>query len=272
MSANTQKIDEELKNKNAKFVLLFFREDCYNEFWKLNIFHEDCISITISKGLGYGIIIGAALVKAPQVFNIVLAKSGKGILASMFYMECFMHIISGCYNIHLASPFSVYGENFCLLVQNILLIVLLWVYERRATTDTSKVIISFIIVNSLLILWLDIFVPEYIWKLLMNIQIFMVAYSRIPQILENHRTKFTGELSSVMFLLNTLGNLARTFTFIKETQDLLNIFTSGLSAILNFSIFIQILLYWKNGAPNKESNELRAFKHEILPKDVETDA
>jgi len=231
--------------KNLKFKLLFFREDCFNEFLKFNIFYKDCISITISKGLGYGIIIGASAVKLPQVFNILKAQSGAGILVSMFYMEAYMHIINGCYNIHLGSPFSVYGENFCLLAQNLLLIALIWYYERNVTT-LKMCLVSFSILGPLTYLFFDFMVPVALWKLLMNIQIIMVAYSRMPQILENFRNKTTGELSSIMFILNTLGNLARLFTFVKETNDVLNMCTSGLSAVLNFTIFVQILFYWKN--------------------------
>lgn len=246
--------DTEETEEKLKFKLLFFREDCFNEFLKFNIFYKDCISITMSKGLGYGIILGASIVKIPQIINILKAKSARGILISMFYMEAYMHIINGCYNIHLGSPFSVYGENFCLLAQNILLMILIWYYgsgdsdERTCTRSKNigRVMIMGIIFSSLLYLYLDTLVPVLLWKSLMNIQILMVAYSRLPQIVENFRTKSTGELSSLMFILNTLGNTARLFTFIKETNDVLNMCTSALSAVLNFTIFVQVLYYWKS--------------------------
>lgn len=254
---NTETTDDE--TKNLKFKLLFFREDCFNEFLKFNIFYKDCISITISKGLGYGIILGASAVKLPQVFNILKAQSGAGILVSMFYMEAYMHIINGCYNIHLGSPFSVYGENFCLLAQNLLLIALIWYYERN-TTPLKMCLVSLSILGPLTYLFLDFMVPIGLWKLLMNIQIIMVAYSRMPQIVENFRNKTTGELSSIMFILNTLGNLARLFTFVKETSDVLNMCTSGLSAVLNFTIFVQVLYYWKN---------TQKYKH-LQPKEVQS--
>ena len=63
-----------------------------------------------------------------------------------------------------------------------------------------------------------------------------------------------------MFLLNTFGNLARTFTFIKETHDLLNMFTSGVSAVLNFTIFVQVLFYWKNKVPDEKNAEMKEFE------------
>jgi mannose-P-dolichol utilization defect 1 len=232
--------DEELED----FKFLFFREDCMNEFLNLNFFYKDCISITMSKGLGYGIILGASAVKLPQIFNIVRARSGEGILPSMFYIECLMFIINGCYNIHLESPFSVYGENFCLLLQNVFIIYLLWKYNSSSSTK-SNIILSVSILIVFGILLTDIIVPSVMWNIFMDLQILLVAYSRMPQIIENFKNSSTGELSSLMFLLNACGNVARTFTFIKETQDMYNMFTSGLSALLNFTIFLQVVYYWK---------------------------
>ena len=84
----------------------------------------------------------------------------------------------------------------------------------------------------------------------------------MPQIIENYRHKFTGELSSVMFLANACGNIARTYTFIKETQDLYNMFTSGLSAALNLIIFLQVIVYWKNSKQYLEAEELKDIENE----------
>jgi mannose-P-dolichol utilization defect protein 1 len=196
----------------------------------------------LSKGLGYGIVLGAVAVKLPQIFNILRAESGEGILPSMFYIECLMFIINGCYNMHLKSPFSVYGENICLLVQNVFVIYLLWKYNENRSVKKS-LFISISILLIFVVLLTDIIVPTVMWKVFMDIQIFLVAYSRMPQIIENYKNGSTGELSSLMFLLNTCGNIARTFTFIKETQDMYNMCTSGLSAILNFTIFVQVIYY-----------------------------
>jgi len=42
----------------------------------------------------------------------------------------------------------------------------------------------------------------------------------------------------------------------KETNDVLNMFTSGLSAILNVTIAIQVLVYWSN-TKNYDELELK---------------
>lgn len=197
----------------------------------------------------------------PQIYNIIKARSGRGILPSMFYMECFMFIINGCYNIHLNSPFSVYGENFCLLLQNLVIIALLWIFGRK-TSVAPKAIVTLSIFGTLTFLYFDALVPGSVWKLLMDIQILMVAFSRMPQIVENFRTQFTGELSSIMFLANACGNLARTYTFAKETQDWYNMFTSGLSTILNFTIFLQVLIYWKKSKTYVKAIEMKDLENQ----------
>jgi len=160
----------------------------------------------------------------------------------------------------LNSPFSVYGENFALLIQNFVVIALLWLYGNK-TSNVPKAIVTLSIFGTFSFLYFDALVPDFMWKLFMDIQILMVAYSRLPQILANFRSKFTGELSSIMFLANALGNLARTYTFIKETQDVYNMFTSGLSTLLNFTIFLQVLIYWKNN---------QVYKNRIEVKDLES--
>ena len=167
-----------------------------------------------------------------------------------------MFIINGCYNIHLDSPFSVYGENFCLLAQNFIIIALLWMYGGK-TSIAPKAIVTLSIFGTFSYLYFDFLVPGFMWKLFMDIQILMVAYSRMPQIWENYRSSFTGELSSIMFLANAFGNLARTYTFVKETQDLYNMFTSGLSTLLNFVIFLQVMYYWKNNQVYSKAVEMK---------------
>lgn len=190
-------------NKSVPFKFLFFREDCLKEFMNFN-FSSDCISLTISKFLGYGIIFGALAVKLPQVFNLLKSGSAEGLVASMFYTECYMYIINGCYNIHLGSPFSVYGENFCILAQNLIIIFLVWRYR----SDNSKLgifLITTTIPGLFVYLYMDI-MPEHFWNYLMNAQILLITSSRIPQIYQNFSQKSTGQLALITYILNAAGN------------------------------------------------------------------
>ena len=84
----------------------------------------------MSKILGYGIIFGATMVKFPQILTLVLSKSGEGIVMSMFYMQLIGSVIEASYNVHIGTPFSVYGESIFLSLQTVVIIMLIWYYEK----------------------------------------------------------------------------------------------------------------------------------------------
>ena len=86
--------------------------------------------------------------------------------------------------------------------------------------------------------------PEYLY-ILGGAPIVLSIWSRLPQIILNFSQGHTGQLALATFGLSGLGNLARVFTTMKQTpEDTVSLFSMGISAILNFSLVIQILLYW----------------------------
>jgi mannose-P-dolichol utilization defect protein 1 len=82
------------------FVLFFFRRDCYELFFtKFDFTNAECLKITISKGLGYAIIAGSAILKVPQILKIVKAGSVEGISKSLFYLETLTLLHAATYSI-----------------------------------------------------------------------------------------------------------------------------------------------------------------------------
>ena len=70
-----------------------------------------CLKYSISKGLGYGIVVGSAIMKLPQILKIVMNRDVTGLNAMSFYMECAAFLPSIVYNF-----------------QNFLLVGLYWLY------------------------------------------------------------------------------------------------------------------------------------------------
>lgn len=172
----------------------------------------------------------------------------------MYYMECFMYIIVGCYNVHIASPFSVYGENMFLLIQSIIIISLLWLFED-VSTKKEKLIVTFSILGSFVYLFSDVMVPEFLWILLMNTQFLMLTMARMPQIIHNFKHKSTGELSFITFFFGFCGNCARLFTVLKEITNIFYIITCTLTTVYNLILSAQIIMFWKNKHPESEHKD-----------------
>ncbi|XP_038242130.1 mannose-P-dolichol utilization defect 1 protein isoform X3 [Dermochelys coriacea] len=63
-------------------------ERCYDElFLRFNLLHVPCLKILISKGLGIAIVAGSLMVKLPQVFKILGAKSAVGLSFHSILLE-----------------------------------------------------------------------------------------------------------------------------------------------------------------------------------------
>lgn len=83
------------------------------------------LKMLLSKTLGYGIVAGAAVVKVPQVLNVVAAGNADGLAASSFEMEQVALLVTLLYSASRQLPFSAYGESVLLLIQNVVLLGLI---------------------------------------------------------------------------------------------------------------------------------------------------
>lgn len=109
----------------------------------------DCLKYAISKGLGYGIVIGSGIMKLPQILKIILNRDVTGLNAMSFYMECAAFLPSIVYNFLKGYPISTYGENVIILFQNFLLVCLFWIFakgdNRKSFLHMISVILLFIV-------------------------------------------------------------------------------------------------------------------------------
>ena len=110
-----------------RLITTVIGEKCYFTFFEDGIFTDvPCLKYTISKGLGYGIVIGSGIMKLPQILKIAMNRDVTGLNAVSFYMECAAFLPSIVYNILKGYPISTYGENVIILIQNFFLVFLYW--------------------------------------------------------------------------------------------------------------------------------------------------
>jgi len=84
-----------------------------------------CLKKTIVKLLGFAIIAGSVVLKVPQILKIVRAGNAKGLAASSYALTLFTCIVNIAYNVLLQHPFSSYGENVSIAVQDAILVLLI---------------------------------------------------------------------------------------------------------------------------------------------------
>ena len=89
-----------------------------------------CAKLVVSKALGYAIVAGSALVKLPQILKIAKAGSVAGLSGASINIEMLASTCSFAYYVGLGYPFSTWGENLFLCVQNAMIVTLYFGYSR----------------------------------------------------------------------------------------------------------------------------------------------
>lgn len=152
-----------------------------------------------------------------------------------------MYITSTAYNYLQGNPFSSYGDNVTILIQNTVLVLVLWNYMKKPPSFGVK----FAVLASFVALMLvSIRLPSNLQPLLVLINLPLIISSRVPQIITNMQQKSTGQLSLPTYFLQFAGSSIRIFTTIQEVGydlPLLSGFIIGAS--LNGILLLQIIIY-----------------------------
>lgn len=219
-------------------------------------FTGDCISYLISKGLSIGIVLLSFTLKLPQIISMYKSKSKEGLSYISIYSEIITFLFSCLYSYHNGYPFMTYGESVIILVQNFIILLLCWKYDKNQSSDRQNYLFLFL---TFALTYFGIkgeFLNDFVWSLIGSSGIPLVSVSRISQIITSFMDKSTGPLSSFTFLMNILGSVSRIFTSLKETGDKLIIFSYCYSSLLSLIILIQIIYYSRKN--KKEEHEKKA--------------
>ncbi|KAF9519704.1 hypothetical protein BS47DRAFT_1312338 [Hydnum rufescens UP504] len=222
-------------------------QTCYTSLVEnLNINDMECIKLSISKALGLGIVAGGSVVKIPQVLLITKARSARGLSLSAYILETLGYSFTLAYSARNHFPFSTYGENLFLTIQNLAVTLLIILYPTSPTDPSGYNVIGVTaasLISAVLALSL-VAVPHSLLALLQISTLPISLFSKIPQIVQNARARSTGQLSSVAVASQVLGCVARLFTTATEVGDPIVLWGFGLALLLNAVIAVQMWLYW----------------------------
>ncbi|XP_060080368.1 mannose-P-dolichol utilization defect 1 protein-like [Ylistrum balloti] len=227
---------------------VFVPQPCYDEFFvKFNFFDAVCAKVVLSKCLGYSIILGAVLVKLPQIIKISQAKSAKGISFMSVLFELIAVSATTAYGYAMRFPFSSYGEGIFLVLQTTVIVYLVLYY-----TGQKSGAILFLVIYSLCMAYLLSPVASIqLLSVIQSFNILIVILSKMIQAVTNYRNSSTGQISVITVTLLFTGSLARIFTSQQETGDTLIILSFVAASLCNGIILAQVLYYW-NKKPKED--------------------
>ncbi|CCO26312.1 Mannose-P-dolichol utilization defect 1 protein OS=Mus musculus GN=Mpdu1 PE=2 SV=1 [Rhizoctonia solani AG-1 IB] len=234
-------------------------EKCYITLIEnLELDNIDCLKYAISKGLGIGIVVGGTVMKVPQLLLITRARSARGLSLTSYILETLAYAINLAYSARNAFPFSTYGENLFLTIQNVAITYLILQYPTPTLTSATTPrnphahFLPFTAATLLLGLVL-LFSPAKILAILQISTLPIALFSKLPQIAQNQRARSTGQLSAVAVGAQTLGCLARLFTTATEVDDKLVAGSFALALLLNLVVAAQMALFWGQGVGSEKA-------------------
>lgn len=207
----------------------------------------------LSTFMGYTIIAGSMLFKVPQAARIFRKKSASGLSSSMYVLETVGIAMSLAFSIRNAFPFSTYGEAVFILLQNVIIMSGISLYSNQPRPPVLY--LSLLAASLFFALTISPAVPMVVVSILQSISIPLLNFSRIPQLLLNHRTKSTGELAPSTLILQAAGNLARIFTTFVQVQNNLFLLSCVVAMLFNGALVAQFFMY-RGQPPVRPSKEV----------------
>ncbi|KAK8884462.1 PQ-loop repeat-containing protein 3 [Tritrichomonas musculus] len=234
----------------------FVNEKCCNViFMDWNLRDKECISLFMSKAIGYGLIAFSSILKLPQLFVIIRHKSGYGLSITSLFMEIVANVLAYSYHRQKGFPFSTFGETLLIMIQNIFIAFFVTHYSPNYNLFLWNL---FILSNSCLVFAVERgIVSDNVMATLWAICLPLSIAYKIPQILHTYRAKCKGELSPLSCFLTLMGSCGRVFTTIREVHDYSVLLMYILNVLLNGTIWIQSLVYPKEPAAFEKSRSKR---------------
>ncbi|XP_034230659.1 mannose-P-dolichol utilization defect 1 protein homolog [Thrips palmi] len=229
--------------------LLVLTPQCFDEFFvNYNFLDVPCLEAALSKGLGYGIIMGSVMVKVPQILKIWNARSGEGISLAGVLLDLSAITANVAYSFVLKYPFSAWGEGMFLVVQTAVIAALVLHFGGRPAGAVTFSAVYVAILGALL----SGYTPMPVLTFLQSMCVPVVILGKTIQIRSNYQNGSTGQLSAATVLMLLAGSLARIFTSQKETGDALLVFTYMVAATLNAITAAQLFYYWNADKDKKK--------------------
>jgi mannose-P-dolichol utilization defect 1 len=204
---------------------------------------ESTLRYLVSNCLSYAVVVGASILKVPQILKVWQSSRADGISLVSIIVELLSYVISTSWGMVQGLPFRDYGENFFITVQ--LLVLLLLVAMMQKKTKSA----CLVLVAELLVFYAFAagHVPRSVHETLLSGQVLLNMSSRVPQIYANYQNRCQGQLSFLTFFLAFGGGVARVMTTALnvswEKGKGVMLVQFGVAASLNAIILAQMLYY-----------------------------
>ncbi|XP_068194255.1 solute carrier family 66 member 3 [Antennarius striatus] len=191
--------------------------------------------------VNFSILFVCLVLKFPQIFVVIRAKSSTGVSLSGLLLELIGFVVFVTYQMYHDYPPPTYLEYPILIAQDVFLLLLI-LYYNGSLKQSLLYIMAFVVGGKLLTL------QTWIIDLAMSLCTVISAASKVAQLQCLWRTKQAGQVSSLTWAMAVYSCAARIYTTAVTTGDMQVLVRFIVSTLLNLWVLLTALYYQRSSS------------------------
>lgn len=188
------------------------------------------------------------VLKFPQIFVLMRARSSTGISLSSLLLELIGFIVFVTYQTYYDYPPPTYLEYPILIAQDVILLLLILYYNGSLR---QSLVYALLLVGG----WRLLTVERWIIDLAMSLCTFISATSKLAQLQCMWRSKDAGQVSALSWGMATYTCMARIYTTTVTTGDMQVLVRFVAMTFLNLWVLLTIVYYQRSSNSFKKKDD-----------------
>ncbi|KAF6729057.1 PQ-loop repeat-containing protein 3 [Oryzias melastigma] len=184
------------------------------------------------------------VLKFPQIFVLMRAKSASGVSLHSLLLELIGFIVFVTYQMYYDYPPPTYLEYPILIAQDVILLLLILHYNGSLR---QSLIYAFLFVGG----WRLLTVEKWIIDLAMSFCTFISAASKFAQLQCLWRSKDAAQVSAITWAMATYTCFARIYTTMVTTGDTQVLVRFAVMTLLNLWVMLTVIYYQRASRSKK---------------------
>ncbi|XP_026166862.1 solute carrier family 66 member 3 [Mastacembelus armatus] len=204
-------------------------------------------SDTLLHAANFSTLFVCMVLKFPQIFALMRAKSSSGVSLNSLLLELIGFIVFVTYQVYYNYPPPTYLEYPILIAQDVILLLLILHYNGCLR---HSVIYTLVFVGG----WRLLTVEKWIIDLAMSLCTFISAASKFAQLQCLWKSKDAGQVSALSWGMAAYTCVARIYTTTVTTGDTQVLVRFMVMALLNLWVLLTVLYYQKRSGSSKKED------------------
>ncbi|KAM6912786.1 solute carrier family 66 member 3 [Xenentodon cancila] len=204
-------------------------------------------SDTLLHVANFSTLFACMVLKFPQIFVLMRAKSTTGVSLNSLLLELIGFIVFVTYQMYYDYPPPTYLEYPILIAQDVVLLLLILHYNNSLR---RSVIYALLLVGG----WRLLTVERWIIDLAMSLCTFISAASKFTQLQCLWRSKDAGQVSALTWAMATFTCIARIYTTIETTGDMQVLVRFVAMTLLNLWVLLTVIHYQRRDSISKKKS------------------